>query len=223
VIGPHPALSVGLATADPLHLGAELERLAAAGVGLVHLDVMDGVFCPVVATAAPSLARAIPSPFIVDVHLMIDDPLPKVADWVEAGAGIVTFQLEGARHPHRVLQSLADSGVVRGVAITPGTPLGSLEPLLGELELVLLLAVNPGWSGQPLTEHALDRLARVHELVSGGDVLVGFDGGVNATNVERVVDAGAQIVVAGSAIFDGGDAGANARAVLDRLPTGERV
>jgi ribulose-phosphate 3-epimerase len=209
-------LSVGLATADQLRLGAELERLADAGVSLVHLDVMDGVYCPVVATAAPGLAHAITEPFAVDVHLMVEDPLPKVGDWIEAGAAIVTFQLEGAREPLRVLRTMAGCGAARGVAIAPGTPLELLEPLLDDLELVLVLAVIPGLRGQRLEPSALERLARVKAMCGDRDVRVGLDGGVNRDNVDRAIAAGADIVVAGSAIFDGGDAGANARFMLER-------
>jgi ribulose-phosphate 3-epimerase len=208
-------LSVGIATADPLRLGEELDRLAGAGVDLVHLDVMDGAYCPVVATAAPSLVRAIPAPLAADVHLMVRDPLGHVDAWVDAGAQIVTFQLEGAAEPLRVLRSLAGRGVERGVAIAPGTPLALLEPLLDDVELVLVLGVIPGLAGQRFGQPELDRLARVREL-AGGRVTVGFDGGVNRDNVDRVVAAGAELVVSGSAVFDGGDAGANARVMLER-------
>ena len=209
-------LSVGIATADPLRLGEELDRLADAGVELVHLDVMDGAYCPVVATAAPALVRAIPAPLAADVHLMVRDPLAHVGAWVDAGARIVTFQMEGAAEPLRVLRTLAGSGVERGVAIAPGTPPAWLEPLLDDVELVLVLGVVPGLAGQRLEPPALARLARVCELARDRGVCVGFDGGVNRDNVERVVSAGAELVVAGSAVFDGGDAGANARDMLAR-------
>jgi ribulose-phosphate 3-epimerase len=206
-----PLVSAGIATADQLRLGEELDLLAGVGIELVHLDVMDGVFCPASATASPALARATAERLAVDVHLMVDDPLGKVEPWVEAGATIVTFQLEGARHPRRVLQSIADADVIRGVAIGPGTPLVMLEPLLDDLELVLVVTVDPGWPGQRMGPTALDRLARARELVGGRDALLAIDGGVNRDNIQEVVATGPDLVVAGSAIFDGTDAGANAR------------
>jgi ribulose-phosphate 3-epimerase len=209
-------LSVGIATADPLRLGDELDRLAEAGVELVHLDVMDGAYCPVVATAAPSLARAIPAPLAADVHLMVRDPLAHVDAWAGAGARIVTFQLEGAAEPLRVLRTLAGRVPERGVAIAPGTPVEWLEPLLDDVEVVLVLGVIPGLAGQRFGQAELDRLTRVCALVDGRDITVGFDGGVDRDNVDRVIAAGAELVVSGSAVFDGGDAGANARVMLGR-------
>ena len=148
LLGRRPALSAGILTADLLRLGEELDLLREAGIDLVHIDVMDGVFCPGL-TVGPPIVNVLPEGFVVDVHLMIDDPITKVAQYVEAGADIVTFHLEATRHPHRVLQSLATSGVVRGVALNPGTPVEAVEPLLDDLELILLLGVNPGYGGRP--------------------------------------------------------------------------
>ena len=122
---------------------------------LVHVDVMDGVFCPQL-TVGPPIVAAIRSPILKDVHLMIDDPLAKLDAFVAAGADLITFHVEGAPQPHRVLQVLGAAsnvndparGIVRGIAINPSTPVGAIEPLLDELDYVLVLAVNPGWSGQ---------------------------------------------------------------------------
>lgn len=208
-----PNLSVGVLAADLLRLGEELEALDAAGIRIVHVDVMDGVFCPQM-TVGPPLVRALPDCFVKDVHLMVDEPLDKVHAYVEAGAGIVTFHVEGTRHPHRVLQSLAGTGVVRGVAVNPGTPISALEPLLDELELVLVLAVNPGWSGQSFTPATERRLAEARALVKGREIVVAADGGITRANVERVWSLGVDLVVAGSAVFDGAPVGENARALL---------
>jgi ribulose-phosphate 3-epimerase len=157
---------------------------------------------------------ALASRFAVDVHLMIDEPLEKVEPYVDAGAHIVTFHVEATRHPHRVLQRLAGRGVRRGVALNPGTPVSAIEPLLDELELVLLLAVNPGWSGQAFIPGTATRLAAVRELIADREILVGVDGGVTRENAHEIVALGADVVVAGSALFAGGDLTANARLLL---------
>lgn len=208
-----PGLSVGMLTADLLRLGEELRALDDAGVELVHVDVMDGVFCPQT-TVGPPVVRALPDRFVVDVHLMVDEPLDKVAAYVDAGAGIVTFQLEATRHPHRVLQSLAGSDVVRGVALCPGTPLLAVEPLLDELELLLVLAVNPGFGGQSLVPTTARRLAEARELIGDREVVLAVDGGITQQNVGEVAGFGPDLIVTGSAVFDGVAPAENARAML---------
>jgi ribulose-phosphate 3-epimerase len=160
----------------------------------------------------PPVIGALKTKLRKDVHLMIEDPLEKVRAYVEAGANVLTFHVEATRHPHRVLQALGP-GVTRGVAINPGTPVTAIEPLLGEAEIVLVLAVNPGWGGQrfaPGTEH---RLAAVRELIdrSGRAVKLGVDGGVTRENIGSIAAMGVDVIVAGSAVFDGGDAAANLR------------
>ena len=150
-----PRLTVGMLTADLLHLGDELGILESTGVELVHVDVMDGVFCPML-TVGPPFVKALRTPMIRDAHLMIEDPLSKLDQFVAAGADMITFHLEGARQPHRVLQALGRAtnandpgrGIVRGVGLNPSTPLDAVEPLLDELDYLLILAINPGWGGQ---------------------------------------------------------------------------
>jgi len=209
-----PVLSVGILTADLLRLGEELEALDEAGIELAHVDVMDGVFCPMT-TVGPPVVRALPDRFVKDVHLMVVDPIDKVQAYVEAGAGIVTFHAEATRHPHRVLQSLAGSGVVRGVALNPGTPVSVIEPLLDELDLVLVLAVNPGWSGQAFIPATEERIALVRSLVAGREIVVAVDGGVTRENVGRVASLGVDLIVTGSAVYDGVSPVENARAMLE--------
>lgn len=209
-----PILSVGVLGADLLSLGAELDVLAQAGVEMLHVDVMDGVFCPQM-TAGPPLVRALPNQFVIDVHLMVDEPLEKVDAYVEAGASIVTFHAEATRHPHRLLQRLADTGVLRGVALNPGTPLQTIEPLLDELELVLLLAVNPGWGGQSFIPSTATRLDAVRQMIGGRSVAIGIDGGVTRKNAAYLASLGADVMVAGSAVFTGDDLSRNARFMLE--------
>lgn len=206
-------LSVGVLSADLLHLGDEIERLGMAGVRRLHVDVMDGVFCPHM-TVGPPFVAALPQRFEIDVHLMIDEPLEKVDAYVDAGADIVTFHVEATRHPHRLLQRLGDRGVTRGVALNPGTPVSVIEPLLDELDLVLLLAVNPGWAGQRFAPATAVRITAARELVSRRPIQIGVDGGVTRENAEFVASLGANVVVAGSALFGGGDVTENARHLL---------
>ena len=217
-----PLLSVGVLGADLLTLGADIEVLGQAGVQVLHVDVMDGVFCPQM-TVGPPLVRALPSQFFIDVHLMIDEPLSKIDAYVEAGASIVTFHVESTRHPHRVLQRLAGRGVLRGVALNPGTPLQMIEPLLDELELVLLLAVNPGWGGQAFIPSTAQRLAAARSLLAGREIALGVDGGVTPDNAHDIASLGADIVVAGSAVFAGGDLFRNARFMLEATGSASQV
>jgi ribulose-phosphate 3-epimerase len=207
-----PLLSVGLLTADLGHLADELARLEAAGVRMVHTDVMDGVFCPML-TVGSTFVGAQRTSLLKDVHLMIDEPLDKLAMFFKAGADMITFQVESARNPHRVLQVLGDAqnendpsrGIIRGVAVSPGTPLEVLPPLLGELDYVMLLAINPGWGGQLFHPYTAARLEHARRLIaaSGREILLGVDGGVTKHNIAEVAGLGTDIVVTGSAIFDG--------------------
>lgn len=216
LLGERPRLSVGILTADLLHLGDDLEALEGTGVSMVHVDVMDGVFCPMT-TFGPPMVAALPNLFIKDVHLMVDDPLAKLEPYLAAGAGIITVHVESTRHPHRVLQQLEGSGVVRGVALNPGTPVSAVEPLLDVLELVLLLGVNPGWSGQAMVASTPRRTREARELIGDRPVVLGVDGGVTAANVGELVAENVDVVVAGSAVFDGRDAHANAQSMVRRL------
>jgi ribulose-phosphate 3-epimerase len=224
-----PAVSVGLLTADLLSLGSELSVLERAGIGVAHVDVMDGVFTPVM-TVGPPFVKALRTPLMKDVHLMIRDPLATLADYVAAGADMITVHQESCTHIHRVLQALgtmthaADPalGIVRGVALNPGTPLEAVEPLLPEMDMLLLLAVNPGWGGQKFIAATFDRMARAKAMIaaSGRSIVLGVDGGVTRQNVAAIVAAGAELVVTGSAVFDGKAAAANAAFMLQAAGRG---
>lgn len=221
-----PALSVGMLAADLLDLGREVARLEQAGVPLLHIDVMDGCFTPMM-TVGPPVIRAINTPLLKDVHLMIRDPLDHLGDYVAAGADIITVHVESCVHVHRVLQQLgtmknaneAGRGLVRGIALNPGTPLEAIAPLVDEIDLVLLLAINPGWSGQSFLPSTLTRLARARQIVadSGRPILVGVDGGITRANIGRLAGTGVDLVVTGSAIFDGHSPAANAAAMRASL------
>ncbi|MCZ6905479.1 MAG: ribulose-phosphate 3-epimerase [Acidobacteria bacterium] len=221
-----PTISVGILTADLLRLGSEVSLIEQAGVKVVHFDVMDGCFCPMM-TLGPPLIKAVKTPLLKDVHLMIEEPLDKVGDYVAAGADLITIHAESCRHPHRVLQQLgkmenanqAARGLIRGVALNPGTPLETIEPLLGELEMILLLAVNPGWGGQKFIESTHERLREVKKMVqkSGNDILIAVDGGIKRDNVAEMGASGVDLVVTGSAVFDGKAPSQNAKYMIAAL------
>jgi len=221
-----PTISVGILTADLTSLGTEISLLEKEGARLLHIDVMDGCFVPKM-TVGPPLIKAIKTSLLKDVHLMIQDPVEKVSEYVAAGADMVTVHVESSPHIHRVLQALGqmtnandpNAGVVRGIALNPGTPVEPIQPLLDEVEIVFLLAVNPGWSGQEFIPSTQRRLEQVKQIAGDlkRDILIGIDGGVNRGNIADVARMGADIIVTGSAVFDGKDPAGNARFMLDAM------
>jgi ribulose-phosphate 3-epimerase len=221
-----PTISVGMLTADLLSLGSELKTLEQTDVELLHVDVMDGCFCPMM-TVGPPLIKAMKTSLLKDVHLMIQDPLEKVEDYVAAGADMITVHAESCVHSHRVLQHMAglvnandpDRGLLRGVALNPGTPLEVLDPLLDDLDMVFLLAINPGWGGQKFQTSIPRRIEKLKEMTAGASqkIFVGLDGGITKNNIADVAKLGVDIVVTGSAVFDGKAPVENAKFMLDTL------
>jgi ribulose-phosphate 3-epimerase len=218
-----PQLSAGILTADLTRLGAELEILRGRA-SWAHVDVMDGRFCPQLTVGPAFIAAAAATGIGVDAHLMVHEPGRLLPEVVAAGACVVTVHVEASRHPHRVLQELTalSAGVrpvLRGIALNPGTPVQAVEPLLDLADLVLVLAVNPGWPGQAPAANTQRRVAAVRELAgqAGRPVLIGVDGGVTLKNAAEVAGWGADIVVSGSAIFDGKDPAGNIERILGSL------
>jgi ribulose-phosphate 3-epimerase len=221
-----PTVSVGVVTANLLSLGSEIALLERTGAKLAHIDVMDGCYCPMM-TVGPPFVKAIKTSLLKDVHLMIDEPLEKVAEYVSAGADIVTIHPDACAQVHRVLQKLATlanandpgRGIVRGIALNPGTPLEVLDPLLDETDLVSVLGVNPGWGGQKFIASTPTRIARVRRMIDdcGKDIVLCADGGITKENIATVAATGADLIVAGSAIFDGKSPEANARFMLETV------
>jgi ribulose-phosphate 3-epimerase len=221
--GGGPRLSAGVITADLTRLGSEMDVIRGRA-RWAHVDVMDGAFCPQL-TVGPSFVRAVASTGVpVDAHLLVAEPLRFLEEVVDAGAEIVTVHAESGRHPHRALQELTELSagvrpVIRGYAINPGTPVQAIEPVLDLVDLVLVLAVDPGWPGQAPAANTARRIAATREITSGAGhpVLVGVDGGVSMANAAEVAGWGADVVVSGSAIFDGKDAPGNLAAMLAAL------
>ncbi|MCL5104762.1 MAG: ribulose-phosphate 3-epimerase [Armatimonadetes bacterium] len=220
-----PTISVGVLTANLMSLGDDLAALDGTGVEILHFDIMDGCFCPSM-TFGPGFVKGVKTALLKDVHLMIENPLPKLSDYVSAGADILTVHVESCpTHIHRVFQELGkmtnandpERGIVRGVAINPGTPVEVIEPLLDDVDMVTLLAINPGWGGQKLIPSTSERLAKARRLIAGRDILICIDGGVTRDNITEVAKMGADMVVAGSAVFDGKTPHQNALFMLDVL------
>lgn len=224
--GPGPQLSVGVLTADLTRLADELDILRGTGCW-AHVDLMDGTFCPQL-TVGPAVVAAVASTGLpVDAHVMVDEPRRILPDIVAAGAAVVTVHAEATRHLHRTLQELAalaadsDRSVLRGVAISPGTPVQAVEPALELVDLVLVLAVDPGWPGQAPAASTRRRVSAVRELAAGigCPVLVGVDGGITVGQAAEIAAWGADVIVSGSAIYDGADAAGNLRRMLGELST----
>jgi ribulose-phosphate 3-epimerase len=207
-----PVISVGVLTANLMSLGSELKIMETAGVKLLHVDVMDGRFCPMM-TVGPGFIKALKTPLLKDIHLMIEEPLGKLESYVTAGADMITVHVESCRHIHRVLQKLGDfcnindsnRGILRGIALNPGTPLDVITPLIDELDMVFLLAVNPGWGGQKFIPSTWSRLTRLRQMLTNvnKDILTGVDGGITRDNIADVARMDVDIIVTGSAVFDG--------------------
>lgn len=224
-----PTLSVGILAAKLMSLQSELFLLEESKVKLLHFDVMDGCFTPEM-TVGPSFIKAVPTSMLKDVHLMIEDPLEKVDAYVAAGADLITVHAESCLHIHRVFQRLGEftntndpaRGLVRGVALNPGTPLSVLEPLLGEIEMVLLLAINPGWKGQTFLSSTSSRIGEVKQMIADHRkrILIGVDGGIKRSNIGEVVKTGVDIVVTGSAVFADKGPAENVPFMLNTLRSG---
>ena len=200
-------LAPSILAADFADLGAQCRAAIAAGAGALHIDVMDGAFVPNISIGLPvvaSLRQALPAA-LLDCHLMVAQPERFVPDFVAAGASRITVHAEATLHLHRALRQIRDLGLPAGVALNPATPLASIEDLIGEFDLLLIMSVNPGFGGQRYIAHATDKLARARALLDArglGDVILQVDGGVNAATLPAVLRAGATSFVAGSAVFD---------------------
>jgi ribulose-phosphate 3-epimerase len=224
-----PTISVGILSADLMALRADLVRLQNAGVILLHFDVMDGCFCPMLTVGAP-FVKAVRTDMLKDVHLMVDQPLDKLAAFVAAGADILTIHIEASRHPHRILRAMNDlanveDGVIRGIALNPGTAVQAIEPLLNDVDMVTLLAVNPGWSGQSFLKSTEQRMEQLLQMIRacGRDILTVIDGGVTKANIADISRLGADIIVTGSAVFDGEPVEDNVRHMLRAIADGARA
>lgn len=201
-----PQIAPSILAADFTRLGEQVLVCAEAGADLIHVDVMDGRFVPNISmglVVVEALRRVSPLP--LDVHLMILEPERYLADFARAGASFLTFHPEATLHAHRVVEQILELGVKAGMAVNPGTPLEYFEPLLGDLDLALLMTVNPGFAGQKFIGGSLERLRQLKQMRDqlNPRCLLEVDGGINRQTAPQVVALGADILVAGSAVFDG--------------------
>jgi ribulose-phosphate 3-epimerase len=194
-------------SADFSRLGAQVEEVMDAGARVIHFDVMDGHFVPPI-TIGPLVAESIAEQVhaaggVVDVHLMIEAPERHIEAFAEAGADSITFHQEATPHVNRTLAAIRELGCLAGVAINPGTAVETLAELRGLADVVLCMTVNPGWGGQAFIEGSPDKVSRLVPLV--GDARIEVDGGIDATTVGPIAEAGASLFVAGSAVFGADD------------------
>ena len=196
-------------------LANQIKITEESGAKYLHLDVMDGSFVPSISFGMPvikSLRRY--SNQIFDVHLMIDAPERYLEDFKEAGADIITVHVESTKHLHRTVTKIKELGLKVGVSLNPATPLSSLEWILPELDMVLIMSVNPGFGGQKFIPFSLEKIRKLREISPNIDIEV--DGGVNKDNIGELVRAGANILVAGTAVF-GGNIAENTRQLLEKM------
>lgn len=201
-------ISPSVLSADFTKLNAELKAVEDAGADYLHVDVMDGRFVPNI-TIGPfvveALSRATKLP--LDVHLMIEEPERYIADFAKAGSHIITVHAEATKHLHKAVQSIKELGKKAGVSINPGTPVAMIEEVVPSVDLILIMSVNPGFSGQGFIQSSLNKIAKVRRMIddSGRPIELEVDGGIKTANIKTVVDAGADVIVSGSGVFGAPD------------------
>ncbi len=201
-------IAPSILSADFSRLGDEIAAVEAAGADWIHIDVMDGHFVPNI-TIGPVLVASIRKttrlPF--DVHLMIENPERYVDDFAKAGADWITIHAEATAHLHRTIGLIREKGLKAGVSLNPATPLVQIEPILPDIDLLLIMTVNPGFGGQKFIERMLPKIAAARRMIReiAPEVLLEVDGGVTLKNIRTIADAGADVLVAGSAVFGSGD------------------
>lgn len=212
-------LAPSILSADFGHLADAVKETAKAGAPYIHIDVMDGMFVPSISYGMPVIRSIRPvTDAVFDVHLMIEDPDRYLEEFAACGADLITVHAEACRHLDRSVQKIHELGKKAGVALNPATPLSAVEWILPQIDMLLVMSVNPGFGGQSFIPYSLEKLRAAREMIarSGKAVDLEVDGGVKLSNAKEILEAGANVLVAGSAVYHGSIA-ANTKAFLDLM------